>query len=86
MKKNIQFLFLVIVIFIPLLVQSCDSSSTDIRAVTGTELADTLKNDAGFTGVYKSFHSDGYLYSEVSYKNGKKDGISKRFYSDGKVH
>ncbi len=69
-----------------ILLQVCNSPSEDIRAITGTELADTLKDDAGFTGVYKSFHPDGYLYSEVSYKDGKKDGISKRFYSDGKVH
>lgn len=85
MKKKIQFLSLLLIIFTLPLFQSCNSSP-DLRSITGTELADTLKNDASFTGVYKSFHPDGYLYSEVSYKDGKKDGISKRFYSDGKVH
>jgi antitoxin component YwqK of YwqJK toxin-antitoxin module len=69
-----------------ILIQRCNPSSQDIRAVTGTELADTLKEDSGFTGIYKSYHPDGYIYSEVSYKDGKKDGTSRRFYSDGKVH
>ncbi len=69
-----------------ILMQGCKPSTQDIRTITGTNLADTLKDDTGFTGVYKSYHPDGYLYSEVSYKDGKKDGICKRFYSDGKVH
>jgi len=67
-------------------VHGCNQTSQEIRAVTGTNLADTLKNDSGFTGIYKSYHPDGYLYSEVSYMDGKKDGTSRRFYSDGKVH
>lgn len=86
MTKSTGFQVLGIGVVILFLFQGCNSSSQEVRAVTGTELADTLKEDTGFTGVYKSFHPDGYLYSEVSYKNGKKDGISKRFYSDGKVH
>ena|GEM_PF-1014611 len=86
MKKNIGLQIILYGIVYAVLLQGCNPSSQDIRAVTGTELADTLKDDAGFTGVYKSYHPDGYLYSEVSYKDGKKDGISRRFYSDGKVH
>ena len=86
MKKRIGLQVLFAGIVSLLISQGCNSSSQDVRAVTGTELADTLKEDAGFTGLYKSYHPDGYLYSEVSYQNGKKDGISKRFYSDGKVH
>ena len=86
MFRSSLILGLSIIFFTTLFYTSCNSSSTEIRTVTGTDLADTLKSDEGFTGVYKSFHPDGYLYSEVSYLDGKKDGISKRFYSDGKVH
>jgi antitoxin component YwqK of YwqJK toxin-antitoxin module len=86
MKKAVSLQIILYGIVYLVLMLGCNSSSQDARAVTGTELADTLKDDAGFTGIYKSYHPDGYLYSEVSYKDGKKDGISRRFYSDGKVH
>ncbi len=44
------------------------------------------KNDStGYNGVYKSYR-DGYLYSEVTLKEGKKNGLAKRFYKNGKVN
>ena len=44
------------------------------------------KNDStGYNGVYKSYR-DGYLYSEVTLEEGKKNGLAKRFYKNGKVN
>lgn len=86
MKRMKIFYLTLPVILVSLAIQHCIHSSPDVISVTGTDLADTLRDNPGYTGVYKSYHTDGYLYSEVSYKDGKKDGISKRFYSDGKVH
>ncbi len=39
----------------------------------------------GYTGVYKSYRN-GNLYSEVTLKNGKKDGPAKKYYPGGQVH
>jgi len=44
------------------------------------------KNDSiGYNGVYKSYR-DGYLYSEVTLKEGKKEGLARKFYKNGKVN
>ena len=45
-----------------------------------------VKNDSsGYNGVFKSYR-DGYLYSEVRLKNGKKDGLSVRYYPEGGIN
>ena len=43
------------------------------------------KGKEGYSGVYKSYR-DGYLYSEVTLKNGQKNGLAKRYYPSGKIN
>lgn len=45
-----------------------------------------VKDDSsGYNGVFKSYR-DGYLYSEVTLKNGEKNGLSVRYYPDGGIN
>ncbi len=50
--------------------------------------AQTEKNQADMNakdGVITSY-KDGYLYTKLSMKNGKKNGVAKKFYKNGKVN
>jgi len=48
--------------------------------------ANSTKNDSiRYNGVFKSYR-DGYLYSEVSLKDGIKDGLSTRYYPGGGIN
>ncbi len=42
-------------------------------------------DSSGYNGVFKSYR-DGYLYSEVTLKNGKKNGLSVRYYPGGGIN
>ena len=45
-----------------------------------------VKDDSsGYNGVFKSYR-DGYLYSEVTLKNGRKNGLSVRYYPGGGIN
>jgi hypothetical protein len=37
-------------------------------------------------GLVKSYHSDGKLYSAITYKNGVRDGVSYAYYPNGQVN
>ena len=62
--KRMRILYLSLPVIIGyFIIQNCTNSSPDVISVTGTDLSDTLKDNPQFTGIYKSYHTDGYLYS-----------------------
>ncbi len=54
--------------------------------IQGQQASDTVAAvpDTGYTGI-KQFMSGKYLVSEVTFKNGVKEGLKKTFYTSGKV-
>jgi antitoxin component YwqK of YwqJK toxin-antitoxin module len=46
------------------------------------ETIDNYKNDS-LNGISLKYEENGVLISEISYKNGKKNGIIKQYFSDG---
>ncbi len=74
MKKN-----LFVLIFALFIVQSCtiESSSKKEKGAKGEkEIPD---------GIRKSYHDNGKIRSEVSYKGGKKNGLAKDYYATGQL-
>ena len=67
---------------------SCTHTPTPIEktVVLSSKTSKPPSEDSKFTGIYKSYHTDGYLYSEIKFENGLKHGLSKRYYPDGKLH
>lgn len=67
---------------------SCTHTPTPIEktVVLSSKTSKPPSEDSKFTGIYKSYHTDGYLYSEIKFENGLKHGLSKRYYPDGKMH
>ena len=56
------------------------------KNISNKETPINEKNDSTkFNGVYKSYR-DGYLYSEVTLKDGKKEGLAKKFYKNGRIN
>ena len=37
-------------------------------------------------GIYKSYHRNGQLYSEVNYIDGNRNGIYKSYYENGQLY
>jgi hypothetical protein len=58
------------------------------KAKTATSPNDSTVDASGKkkNGLIKSYHSDGKLYSAVTYKDGIKDGISYAYYPNGQVN
>ena len=69
----------ILLLFIPLACnQPADQKSPDQKA----QLEQASK---GKTGVFKTYR-DGYLYAEISLKEGMKNGPAKRFYPGGSLY
>ncbi len=54
-------------------------SITVVREIVGEELSDLL------SGPYKSWHANGQLLRECTYKDGKKDGLYKSWNENGQL-
>lgn len=79
LKRTVGFLSILIVFFLA----GCSQHSADQPAKQ--EKPSVTKTGKGKTGVF-DYYRDGYLYARTSYKNGKKDGPTKRFYPDGTLY
>jgi antitoxin component YwqK of YwqJK toxin-antitoxin module len=85
-RVNRYFIFIVAITLITS--GSCTNTpgETDKTVILSSKTSRPPTEESKFTGIYKSYHTDGYLYSEISYKNGIKHGLAKRYYPDGKLH
>jgi antitoxin component YwqK of YwqJK toxin-antitoxin module len=74
---------LLIIIISLLLVYSCNNTGS--KEKPADNLTDTISvPDTGYTGI-KQFMSNKYLVSEVTFKNGVRNGLMKSFYASGKL-
>ena len=68
-------------LFVLLLLVGC---SGNCGSIDGLEVPDMSKVPGDYTGVAFSCYR-GYLFQTNNYKDGKKDGISRRCYEDGQL-
>lgn len=71
-------LFILIFFFLSACLNNTDKGIDDSNSKTKPD-------SSGYNGVFKSYR-DGYLYSEVTLKNGKKNGLSVRYYPGGGIN
>jgi len=87
--KNLFNQYSILTVIITLVISgSCTHTPTPTEkiVVLSSKTSKPPSKDSKFTGIYKSYHTDGYLYSEIKFENGLKHGLSKRYYPDGKLH
>ena len=64
----------------------CNNYLCDCKEINGLQLKEEYFQNAGkIEGVYKKYHHNGQLYSEVNYINGLKNGIYKEYYANGQI-
>lgn len=71
-----------------ILLHSCNESDNNLLSGLFSKKTDTITvstSDSTFTGEQKIFARKNVLKSTVNYLNGKKHGVTKTFYPDGKV-
>jgi hypothetical protein len=79
MPKTVIFPFFAFIISI--WITSCQNQASKEEKKPVMKNTSPYKND----GLKKSY-KDGYLYTEVTIKNGKKNGIARKFYKNGRVN
>jgi len=82
-NKLLQGLSLLIIFLFFL--SSCMNNTNERKDGSRNNSNSSKIDSSKYNGVFKSYR-DGYLYSEVSLKNGKKDGLSTRYYPDGGIN
>ena len=75
--------------FLILLLTSCQNNNVEhfIKNKIKTELRNGVLflNNKPFKGILVSYHENGTKISEIRYKKGKKYGLEKKWYKDGKI-
>lgn len=85
MNKKINFLTVSILAILVVFFLRCNSSNQPSYNIMTNMSGKGSPEQIKFTGLYKNFHPDGYLYSEIFYKDGIKNGLAKKYYEDGKL-
>lgn len=81
LKTHITLIFSIYVFMASLWLTSCQNQASKEDKKPVLKDTNPYKKD-GLITSYK----DGYLYSEITMKNGKKNGIARKFYKNGKVN
>jgi MORN repeat variant len=77
-RTNVFWIFLLVAL-------ACDFKSSSRKEAAIADSLPSRKEKGKKNGLVKSYHSDGKLYSVVSYKDGVKDGVSLAYYPNGQV-
>ena len=77
-----MFILSILIIFLP----GCTGPSSPQQSILTNMSGKGSPESLNFTGLYKNYHPEGYLYSETNYENGIKNGPAKKYYDDGKIH
>lgn len=78
-------LFQSFIIISAVLLSNCAGNSNQSASRDSESSADTVTvPDTGYTGI-KQFMSGKYMVSEVNFKNGVRQGLTKTFYQSGKL-
>lgn len=73
-----------IFIILAALISACGGKSGAVKDSVNNADTASVPADTGYTGI-KQFMSGKYMVSEVTFKNGVREGLTKTFYQSGKL-
>ena len=86
MTKYLYFLSTFVLTILAVFCPGCTNPNQPTHSILTNMSGKGSPENLKFTGLYKNYHPDGYLYSETNYKNGIKEGPAKKYYENGKTH